>query len=358
MKRILLALSVLIFTASLAHAAEVKPWEYKGTKNWYDLTGQPITVSYAETQVDDDKISVLYAPASKSWYIQFSYISEYMLVDKQPEFFVRTTDTDDSGRYASDYLIQKDASIFNNTPGKPHFIIMPLAREDLAAIKTDLNIGASFYVSDKVSVIEGETLDLGRNISYLFLGTNASTAIAAIERANNLSTVRANSAADRKAHQQKLQEDSKNIQLLQWYEGDWAEANASGTMRWGGCEGYRKIDYDRFPNLVQRNKFLVKFNGIMAISANGGTKPDEIYISTAYNQVKNDILASTYSDADTKRIPVFIEEGAQFIELRLGTTIPGIPYKRIIYYENDMLKLVAYDTKGADAAPVYFKRCR
>lgn len=357
MKRILLALSVLIFTASLAHAAEVKPWEYKGTKNWYDLTGQPITVSYAETQVDDDKISVLYAPASKSWYIQFSYISEYMLVDKQPEFFVRTTDTDDSGRYASDYLIQKDASIFNNTPGKPHFIIMPLAREDLAAIKTDLNIGASFYVSDKVSVIEGETLDLGRNISYLFLGTNASTAIAAIEQANNLSTVRANSAADRKAHQQKLQEDSKNIQLLQWYEGNWAETTPNGTMRWGGCDAKHEIDYDRFSNLVQRNKFLVQFNGILAISANGGTKPDEIHISTAYNRVKNDMLAPMFTSADTKRIPLIIEDGDQFVRLRLGTEVPGIPYKRIIDYENDMLKFVAYDTHGEDVAPIYFKRC-
>lgn len=93
-----------------------------------------------------------------------------MLVNEQPEFFVRTAEVNGNGRYASDYIIRHEATIFNNAANKPRLIIMPLEREDLAALKSDMNIGANFYISNPVRVIEGETLELGENVSYLFLG--------------------------------------------------------------------------------------------------------------------------------------------------------------------------------------------
>lgn len=354
MKKILLALTALIFTTAAAHAVEVKNWAYKGTMNWYDLNGAAVPISYAETSVDDDRLRVLYAPQFKRWYIEFLCIGQRQFVDRQPEFYVRTKKNQTQGRYNTDYLIKAPAVIRN---GNPAYIIMELNREDLAALKTEMDMGTGYFTSNRVEAISGAAQDIGEYRTYGFPGSGAASAIATIEKEHGLSAVRAHSASEQKQRHAQMAQDEKNKQLLKWYEGEYAETNSLGVPLYRGCQALFNIDTERYPNMYRKNQYVGDFDGVMAITSQGGTKPDHIYISTGYQSMQDHPYGTMHPMAETAKIPLFVEDGKQYMRLRLGKLVPGIPYKRMIDFENDLLKFVAYDEGSSFAPPRYFKRC-
>lgn len=354
MRSLLLALTAFVLTLTAAHGAAYDNWSYKGQMKWYDLNGQPVQVSYAETRVADDYMRVLYAPQFKRWYIEFLYNDSRQFVDRQPEFYVRTKKGQGSGRYESDYLIKSPAVIRNGTPG---YIIMELTKKDLAALKTELDLGAGYFTSNRVEAVAGAAQDIGEYRTYGFPGTGAAGAIGAMEKAYNLSAVRPYSEVERKQRHIQTAEDRKNVKLLNWYEGEYAETNSKGEPLYSGCRGIFYIDTDRYPNMYRQHQYIGNFDGVLAITSQGGTKPDHIYISTGYKAMRNYSSGSFRPQAETAKIPLFIEEGKQYMRLRLGKLVPGIPYKRMIEFENDLLKFVAYEEGASFAPPRYFKRC-
>ena len=355
---------VMMVAASDSYSVEVKNWSFKGHKNWTQLHGRNIPVDYAEASVSDEKLAVLYDKQDRQWYLQFTYIGKRQLThskNKQPEFFVRTLKNAGSGRFDSDYVIKGEAKVFFNDPGKPQYLIMKVAPSDLPYLKVGLDIGAGYYLTDKCSsfIEGGRCIDFGEFRTYLFPGANITKAISEIERRNGLSVSKPISMKQRKAEFSQQKSNAKIAKIIQWYEGDWAEVISSGPV-FGGCDRLRKIDYDRFPNLMQKGRFLgSKFQGILAISALGATSHDHIYVSSAYSKDSwNEGLVQGLEGTETKKISVFVEDGKEFTRLRLGDEIRGISYKRIIETDGETLRLIAWDTGGKKVRPLYFIRCK
>ncbi len=347
-----------VFTGSV-NAVEVTPWKFKGDKKWTTLNGKgsPRPVSYAETTVDDDTLSILYDKEYRQWYLQFEYIADGKLVhsnNKKPEFFVRTRDNSNSGRYDTDHVISNEAKVYYNKPGKPQYVIMPISRVDLPHLKVNFNIGVGYYLAAGCAeLIEGECIDLGEFRTYLFSGDNASEAISAIERSNNQTVTRATTIQSREERIKEQKENDKIAQILKWYQGDWAQVTPKGPLL-GGCDVQHEIDFDQFPKLMQQGKFFgYTFKGMMAISSLGATSHDHLYFSTGYDTG----AFGSKKFAPTKKIILFTSQGKQFYRIRLGSEIPGIPYKRVIETDGKFLRLVAWDTNGKDVDPLYFARC-
>ena len=342
-------------------SAEVTPWKFMGSKDWRVLTGSSIKTDYAQTSVDDDKLSIFYAKDSRTWYIQFTYIDNRKLIhsdQKKPEIFVRTAEQNQSGRYDSDHLIQNKATVFYNQPGKPQYVIMPFEPKELRYIKVGLRIGVGYYVSSGCTeVLKGECLDLGEYRTYLFSGRQIENAISQIEKRNNLKITKPISQSQRNKQFKIQKGNEKMAQMLKWYQGDWAQVNRSGPM-YNGCNTSREIDYDQFPNLMQKGRFLgYRFDGVLAISALGATTHDHFYISSGYPGLHNNGSLIIDLNAETKKIPLFTEETKEFYRIRLGAEIPGIPYKRIIDTDGKVLRFSAWDTKGKEVEPLFFIRC-
>lgn len=358
--KIFLTLTVSLVSLS-AYAVTVKDWEYKQSMTWRGLVKSGISVDYAEAQVDDDKISIIYDKEKNRWYFQFTYIDTRILTGKQPEFFIRTNKDLGSGRYSSDYVIKNKADVFYNTPGKPQLIIMQISTKDIAAIKAGFELGVGYYTSNKVTWAEGKApVELGSYKSYLFPGKGSVQAIEKIEIRNKLPVIRAQSRKELDEHFEKIKQIDQNRKLLEWYQGDWAEVTANGQPIGRSCQTTSEIvDINELPDLMQRGRFLGKWHkGALAIS--GRNSSDHLYISSAYSNKyrdPSDKFNLVHKGSETRKIPLFIEQGKDYMRLRLGSEIPGIKYKRIIDFHNGLLKLVAYDTGGKEAKIRYFKRC-
>lgn len=350
-----------IFYSALSLSAQVNYLEYKGQKQWYTLTGQPIKVTYAETSVNDDSLSIIYDAAAEQWYLEFKYIGNKKLThskSKRPEFFVRTIENKNSGRYDSDHVMNNNAKVFYNDPGKPQYVIIPIDKNDLRYLKVNLDIGAGYYLSSCVEVIKGECLDLGEWTTYLFPGKNASQVITAIEKKHNLSVSKVVSLKARKDELRQKKENDKIRNILKWYQGDWAQVTPEGPL-FNGCNINRTIDFDSYPNLMQKGSFLgSRFKGVLAISALGKTEPDHLYFSSGYTGIQNSKSLILDLSAETKKVPLFLEQGGSHFRLRLGSEIPGIPYKRIIDTDGKSIRLSAWDTGGKKVEPLYFLPCK
>jgi hypothetical protein len=172
-------LGALVLVASLwplvASAAEVKNWEYKGHGQW-TLQGQTTDIIYAQANVGAYPLFIMYAKPYDEWFMSFLYANDdgfpIMNEDgRRPTFFVRTSPGLGSGRYDTDYEIDRDAVVVNE--GGFYQFSMLLEPQDIQALKRDLDMGADYWLDD------GTKTKLWR--TFRFPGTGAAAAIARIE---------------------------------------------------------------------------------------------------------------------------------------------------------------------------------
>ena len=361
-----LTAALIATNAGIAQAAP--SWTFKGQKQWYLPDGRSFAADYAEQAVGDDRLTLLFDRETRRWLMLFTYNGDktlYHSTSKAPELFVRTLDSSGRGRYDSDYLISHRPETFTNGAHQPQFVVIGIEPQDLRYLKVGLDLGMSYYAEDKcVTVVEGKScIQLPAHTTYLFAGTNLADVITEIETRNGLAVSKPIPQSQREGNLRDQREHEKTAQHIHWFEGDWMQVTQSGPLH-GGCDALHEIDYDQFPNLTQRNRAVGgKHNGVLAISASGSTAHDHLIISSAFPGIRglaqgNSLLIGATGPSQTRRIPVFVEQGSgPHVHLRLGEEIPGFAYRMLIETNGKAMRLVPADAAGTASEPLYFLRC-
>ncbi|MEL6736191.1 MAG: hypothetical protein AAFO98_09985, partial [Pseudomonadota bacterium] len=165
-----LSLAVLSCMVALglqsASAAEVDDWKYRGTISWQHPDGRIIDGRYANTKVDDHRLSIIRSSATGRYYIQFSFKSRDLLTTKNPFFFI-----DDKPRTRKPKRVRFGLGprVWSDRANGRSLIVAQLTQRDLGVLSRYAgNMMGATYNSIKSGEVDP------RNRSFLFVGRGLS----------------------------------------------------------------------------------------------------------------------------------------------------------------------------------------
>ncbi|MEM1038879.1 MAG: hypothetical protein AAGI12_05360 [Pseudomonadota bacterium] len=169
-KLLLTTLSLIaVLGLQRASAAEVDDWKYRGTISWQHPDGRIIKGRYANTKVDDHRLSVIRSSETGNYYIQFSFKSLDLLTTNGPFFFIN-----DMPRKQKPKRVKIGVSprVWSDRANDRSLIVAQLSRRDLRVMaRYNGNMLGATYNSVKSGEVDP------RNRSFLFVGRGLSRSL-------------------------------------------------------------------------------------------------------------------------------------------------------------------------------------
>jgi len=174
--------TIVVMFASGAAAQKIQSWKYHGKISWTHPDGRVINGVYANTLVDNDRLSIIRDTRTGRSYIQFLFVDRATLLERQARFFILNgPDRKTAGRV----YFEVDASVRPGSGATAGVIVSQLTKADLKAISRNSGnlIGASYW-----SIKDSDTS--ARSRSYMFSGRGLAATVLALNNGANRSTRR------------------------------------------------------------------------------------------------------------------------------------------------------------------------